>query len=326
MLDETLPMNERFERAVVFRLARWLPLGLGGVAIIGLVISVLLVIYSFRPTATVADPVPMAQPAPVVLTLEDLKQDLATEKASNSSGNAKPVDTVADIDPLVTPLGKSAVRFVEEFGNFRTLVLGRGLAFTDIVGKKCVLEYAGTCYREEEKVVKTGVAPQILELLTMYETDPDATLVELVIPGSELSLKVRLDPALDSKTAMLKELNGLLKKVAPPDTARYLQRWVTVRTERELALRKAHAEKVELQKLQHSMAVEARFEAEAEKKAMRSTMLMGAAGAFLILLFSGLALAIIAIERHARAIQSLIPRITKSVEVPEAETLARTVG
>lgn len=61
----------------MFRLARWLPLGLGLLASIALVIAVVVAAHAFLPIVAPTGPAPLETPKPVALSAKDIQQPIA---------------------------------------------------------------------------------------------------------------------------------------------------------------------------------------------------------------------------------------------------------
>ena len=89
------PLNERFERNVIFKLARWLPLGLGGLATIGLVLTLIALLYAISPNFKPKEPAPIPTPSPVKLTQADVNDYMSPNKAKKSGAETTP-DTSAN--------------------------------------------------------------------------------------------------------------------------------------------------------------------------------------------------------------------------------------
>lgn len=326
-MKKDIPINERFERQVVFRAARWLPLGMGAAAILGLIISLAMLAYSFRPIAEVQKPKPIPVPEAVTLSFDQLKNSVKLESVKKTRQDAisETGDQLAqNRSAAEIAIVEKAKTYAAELGRLRAELMKRDVSLTDVTGQKCAFEYDHHCYRYEETVIKKGIGSQILAVIALYDNESKAKFEKVEIPGSDLSVNVRLDEGLEIKTAVLKELNKLIAQVPVQETSAYVEAWTKLRIQKERERRAQHQQNIEEQNRQYSDAMQQYEETELKNKTLRSAMLTALLGALSVLVFSGVALAIIAIERHARAIQALITCVPKPIDMQQQPSDAPT--
>ena len=85
-----------------------------------------------------------------------------------------------------------------------------------------------------------------------------------------------------------------------------------------------HQQKVEDQNAKYQEAVSEHDKSVSQKQALRYTAIIGVCMALGILVFSGLVLAVIAIERHSRAMNALLSRIDEKVKASGITTDTHT--
>lgn len=322
-------LNERFEKKVVFRLARWLPLGLGLLASVALVIAVLVLVYAFSPSFAPTEPGPLETPKAVTISTEDIQQAIAApatqespETESSATGPAPEPASTEKSGPDARALAIGA-----ELGKLYALVQKGGLSFLDETRTQCTDFSYGRCWSQREVKVREGVGVRTLEVLALYTDEGEHELEKVDIAGSDLNIKVALDSQVETRLGVLKELNALLAVAPAGKMGQWFDTWVKLRQTREQAQRKEVAEA-------HEKAVEefqsAQTEHEttvAKKGAMRWSSLMALGLALGIFVFCGMVLAVLAIERHSRALRDLAEHLRRNedpVRPPViAEALAR---
>lgn len=326
-VPETL--NERFEKKVVFRLARWLPLGLGLLASIALVIALVVAAYAFLPTFAPAEPGPLETPKPVTLSAEDIKQAIASPAAKEApAADATAAAPAAEEKPAAkTGPDARAVALGAELGKFHALTQKGGLSFLDVTETQCIDFSFGQCWNQREVKVREGVGNRVLEVLALYTDEGEHEVETVSVGNSDLTVKVALDGQLEARTNVLKELNAILAAAPAGKMGQWFDTWMELRQTREQAQRKTAAEAHEKAVEEFQVASEEHEATVAKKSAMRWSSLSALGMALGIFVFCGMVLAVLAIERHSRALRELAEQLKgKAPVAPPAAPAAEARG
>lgn len=324
-IPETL--NERFEKKVVFRLARWLPLGLGLLASIALVIAVLVAAYAFLPTFAPAEPGPLEMPKPVSLSTEDIKQAIASPAAKEAPAAEEAAAPAAEEKPAAkSGPDPRAVALGAELGKFHALAQKGGLSFLDVTQTQCVDFSYGQCWSQREVKVREGVGNRVLEVLALYQDEGEHEVEKVSVGNSGLTINVTLDSQVETRTTVLKELNAILAAAPAGKMGQWFDTWMELRQSREQAQRKTAAEAHE-KAVEEFQVASQEHEATVEKKsAMRWSSLSALGMALGIFVFCGMVLAVLAIERHSRALRELAELLKGQAPAAPAAPVVQASG
>lgn len=308
-------LNERFEKKVVFRLARWLPLGLGVLASVALVIALLVLVYAFSPSFAPKEPAPLETPKPVTITAADIQQAIA---APATPAPEAPAAEAAEAPAPAAPSAPDprAVALGNELGKLHALGRKAGLPFLDVTETRCTNFSYGQCWSQREVKVRDGIGNRVLEAIALYEDEGEHEKVKVAVTGTDLTINVTLDSQVETRTAVLQELNALLAAAPAGKVSQWFDTWMELRETREQAQRRAVAEA-------HEQAVEAFQVAQDEHEAtvaskgvLRMSSLSALGLALGIFVFCGMVLAVLAIERHSRALRELAEHLRQPAPAP----------
>lgn len=88
-------LADRFERGLVLRVGRAVPLTLAAAACLVLVVAVAVLLYTAIPTRGVREPAAVVVPAEVAVTVDDVRVALAPAPAAGAAASAAPRATPA---------------------------------------------------------------------------------------------------------------------------------------------------------------------------------------------------------------------------------------
>lgn len=302
------PLTERFEQRVIFRLARWLPLLLGGLATVALIGAVVALLYAVTPTREPAEPKPVTPPEPVQLKLSEVQQHLDTPAQPNPTDDAEPGSLPNEDQPSVSGQSRSAAlqEFLKTVDALQAQLQRHGLSLVNLTETRCDSYYDdGSCAHTTEVVV-TEAQQDLFQLLSLYDVDSENKPQRQDTAGG-LSLTVADDDSLPTKTRVMKELIDILAQAKSAAQAqRLLDGWVALRREREHAQRQAFVQQQEAQQAAYAEALQKQHDTQTKKAELRTQSMMAIAGGLSLLVFCGLVLAVMALERHSRAMQALL--------------------
>lgn len=192
-------------------------------------------------------------------------------------------------------------------GELRTLLMSRNVPFSDETKQVCTYysSFTGSCLTHDTQVARKGVGSDVLKVTNFYTKNKLGKQEEVKVGNSGLTFTVVLEDTISQKIAVVKELITLVSAMPAGDTEKYVRAWAKVRIEREEARRDAYEAAQKAEEDKYMAALREQERTEAEKQMLRWYVLIGVGAALVTLLVAGLALAVIAIERHTRAIVTM---------------------
>lgn len=303
--------NENFEQRVVFRLARWLPLILGALATLALIVLVIALAYAYSPNFGPREPDAIPYPIPAQLSAEDVKAGVKATNPEEMVEIPLPGEEKQDGSEKPKSADPRLEEIASEFSKLIKLLSSHDVPFGDIKRTECAQYIWGNCYRERDVVVRRGVSDDLFEILHIYDEAGEAEKGIVKIPETGLTLTVLINNGLDHKITVLAELNGLLQGVSAKESEKFVRNWIAVRLDRENEQRANHQKKVDEQYAKYSEERSEYEGAVSRKQSMRSTVMLGIVSALGLLVFCGLILAVLAIERHTRALKAVADKLTE---------------
>lgn len=311
--------NERFERQVIFRLARWLPLGIGGLATLALLVGACVLAYSFLPTLEPSEPKPIEAPAPVKLTLADVQLAMKNPASATSDSQAEEGDNAENADtptPAAAPYTPSAemTAFVKAMQGLRDQLQRKGIDYLDVTEDRCqwTNSYDGSCGEYRKEIVTHGVGDELLNFFGRYEQEPIATAQRVSFPDNSIELSASENPGLPAMTKVVTELSDIMAQSKQSNARQMLETWLNLRQQQEASQQQAHEQKVDEQQQKYNVALSKAQETRTHKQQLKSNSLMALAAALASLVFCGLVLAVIALERHTRALQASLQHFERA--------------
>lgn len=301
---------ERFERAVVFRSARFLPLILSAISTLMLIIAVVVLLYSLIPSLRPNKPKPLPEPAQVSVNRTEISSYLnrtqqpatATQQQNQEDQGSETGQTSPPPEPTVSPEAKS---IAAELNFLRDKAAALDLPWDNEFQTVCQQIFFGNCYGQRTVLTARGVYGYIGQAFS-HHNDPE-TAEETVQINDQ---SYRVNPShYDAKLAIVKELEAVLSSARPEDARKVLAAWGKLREEKENARDKSLADARE-----HQEQTYARAQADYENTVARKHVLRGASlsaagfalGAFVLL---GLILAVLAVERHTRLLEATLRQV-----------------
>lgn len=299
---------ERFERLFLFRAARILPLGFGALGAVMIVLAALGLAYSVMPAIKGKPPLPNPSPPEVAVTRADVANHLRLAAASRSSAQETPTATPAAGTRAPAPPSSDATAIASKLHALRQLVAQRNLAWANETEAYCESQYFGSCYRWGTRVTRAGAGPIVLEVLARYNAGDRVETVSP--PGVEERYRINSTGSA-TKLRVLDEITTILRQ-APGEEIEMIRGWGALRRDREQARSDAiSAEQARVATA--AMEIEVRHVAAVAKRAATrwtsTRLLVGALG---VLFMTGVALAVLAIERNTRAIQRLATNLSNA--------------
>lgn len=301
--------SDAFEHRVIFRLARLLPLGIGGLATLALVICLLVLVYALLPSIEPKQPDEIPTPAPTSVSGAEIQQYLQKPEES-TEGLEPPVADAASAqvtDTEVNPQTPEGIVLATAIGELNQLLIKAGVSFIDITEQQCGgYDYYGECYDWREVTVTEGVSKRYFEVLSIYSQNDTAEAVEYSVPRANFSVNLVVDAGIQTQIDATKELNDILRELKPAQILEYYNAWVDLRTDKEAQQQQEYQTQQLEQEQQYTEKVANHQETIATKQMLKSSSGMGLIIALGLLVFAGLVLAVIAIERHSRAMNQLL--------------------
>lgn len=303
--------NENFEQRIVFKLARWLPQILGALATLALIIFAIALVYAYSPNFEPKEPEAIPYPSPVQLSVEDVKAGVKATKPEEMVDAPLPSEDESSGSEIQKAADPRLEKIAGELSVLIEQLLSRDVPFSDVKRTECAQYFWENCYRVHEVVVREGVADDLFEMLKIYDEAGEAERGSVEIPGSGLTLTVPLNGGLDHKITVLSELNKLLKPVSANESEKFVRNWISVRMERENEQKANYQKKLDEQYEKYSEESHAYADAVSRKQGMRSTVMLGIVSALGLLVVCGLILAVLAIERHTRALKDVAEKLSE---------------
>ena len=300
--------SDAFEHRVIFRLARLLPLGIGGLATLALVVCLLVLVYALLPSIEPKQPDEIPAPTPTSVSSAEIQQYL--QQAATPAETTEPPATdstrsetaAAEVNPQ-TPEG---ITLAAAIGELNQLLIKAGLSFVDVTEQRCMNYYYEQCYDWREVTLKEGVSERYFQVLSMYGKNDGAERVEYSVPQATFTVYLVVDAGIQAQIDATNELNSILRELKPAQVLEYYNAWVELRTNKESEQWQAYEAKVSEQDQQYSEKVESHQETVTTKQMLKGSSGMGLLIALGLLVLAGLVLAVIAIERHSRAMNQLL--------------------
>lgn len=203
---------EQFERIVVFRSARFLPLILSVIASFILTIAILALLYSVIPSWRPKKPLRPPEPPQVSVSSSEI-----SDYISRSAQPAMPRQTSAPVQQsntpepaIVSPDAKSIAAEVDAIRKQSQTLL---LPWTNEYQTVCQQVLFGNCFGQRTVVKAYGVSGFIIQAFSHH--NDESTPVETVPIGDA---SYRINPShYEAKMAILKELETLLASAKPED-------------------------------------------------------------------------------------------------------------
>jgi hypothetical protein len=288
------PQLEKFEQAVVFRFARVMPVGGAAFAFLLGILALGALAYSAIPVKAPDQLALPDDPDPVVLTRADVEAQMASPVPHAAPGHptARPSEPAVD---------SAALAVASAVADVRAVVSQRGLSWTTQYRTVCEEQYYGYCIRQGRRVAAAGVGEPVENLLDYYNLWEGRTTV--TPPGTQLQITVNSSNS-EEKVAVLGELHLLLQEVPSADTRRFVQSWAALRLARE-SERSANFAADNRRVLQaNDSALAAYQQRVTSMRDVRMSAISGLGASLSILMFVGLVLAILAVERNTRALKA----------------------
>jgi len=217
--------------------------------------------------------------------------------------------TIADVDTFIAnvrdkkgeqaapqPASAAAQAVAVELASIRKRASELQLPWVNRIDKVCAFRgpYTGQCFRYETVVAARGISETINEALKPY--DGEASRSETVtIDEAEYSVNGSNE---QMKFSVLRELEQILASATPTDARLLLVGWAALREKKQAAIEETNNQS-------YRQAMRTYQEAVSRKELARRSSLLSLAFAIGSILLVGLLLAILAIERHTRALTSL---------------------
>jgi hypothetical protein len=295
---------ERFERSVVFRYARVLPIVLAALATVTGVGAILMVTYSLIPP-TRAKVTPAGPPPPAVtVSREDVLAYLKAVDVPDSAIASPPPPSTVAAAGSTTNSGPSAeaITLAKKLHQLRGVAASRDLPWTDESTQVCTSGYMDQCYSYDTRIVAKGVGPAVLGVLKQY--DNTDVREEVQIDGSDQSYVVNASNV-EIKLALLSEITSILQ-TSPRGNRSLASAWAQLRHDKENARQQAidaESMRVNAETVENEIKYAA---AQAKRVVVRWTSTRALLGALAGLVGTGLLLAVLAIERNTRAVERLV--------------------
>jgi hypothetical protein len=175
------------------------------------------------------------------------------------------------------------------------------LSWTDRYETVCSQRIYGYCYGQRNVLVSKGVVGYIAEFFQMH--NDDSVRGESVTIGKSSYRSINPSHS-DAKIAILKEMEGVLSNSTAANAHQMLHAWAQVRKEREDARSKQYEAEKQKTAEEYGKAQVSYEKTVAQKQQARQFSISGvglALGGFVLF---GLVLAVLAIERHTRILES----------------------
>jgi len=300
MPGQSLLSSDKIERGFIFRFGRSVPLSVACLAGVMLIAATAVAVYSVvppteRPVRPIADP-----PAPVAISAIDLETVMLAEPA-------EPLETeVAASRPSAPPAEAIALAGLQD--SLREILAAGSIPWVNRYESVCTYRgtLTGTCYRWSRRLVSIGAGERVSELLELYDTGWPQTYEVTLSDRRPARTYLVSSSGVDSKSSAIHEAIALLSDLVPSQRREGFDVWLRLRNDRE------RARQVAIQSEERRFAAEQRqAQAEAaaalaEKQLVRGVALLVAGAAVGTILLAGLLLALLAIERHTRALQEVM--------------------
>jgi len=282
--------SDAFEHQVIFRLARLLPLGIGGLATLALVVCLLVLVYALLPSIEPKQPDEIPAPAPSSVSSAEIQQYL--QQAATAAESTEPPATdstrsetaAAEVNPQ-TPEG---IALATAIGELNQLLIKAGLSFIDVTEQQCAgYTYYDECYSWREVTVKEGVSERYFQVLSMYGENEGGERVEYSVPQADFSVNLVVDAGIQTQIDATNELNSILRELKPAQVLEYYNAWAELRTNKESEQWQAYEAKVSEQDQQYTEKVGNYQETVATKHMLKSGSGMGLLIALGLLVFAG---------------------------------------
>lgn len=301
------PKLEKFERGVVFRIARGMPLIVAILSTLLLVVAGAALLFSFLPPARVTVAESPSTPPPVRITPEDIEaylasQEMAKEASNKKNEGARPGTSVPKSSSQ-PPASKEAIDLATRLHAARTAATKHGIPWLDKTERYCkdrARYLTNYCFEWGTRVTVRGFGPLLTTVLELYDTDtPTETAVALDTNESYL-----VNPSNHAeKIAILDELIGILNTVPSKDAAKLAFAWGELRIQKEQARQQEiqrEAARIAQAQREADMAYEMAL---TERRETRKEALWGLLVSLGTIFTTGIILAVLAIERNTRAIR-----------------------
>lgn len=296
--ERSMHLADKFERGLVLRVGRAVPLTLAAAACLALAGAVAVLLYTAIPTRGVREPAAVVVPAEVAVTAADIRAALAPPPGAapaSTSASAAAGQAPADSGPSE---GARAVALAVH--QIRALIPESTAPWRDVYQRGCRQYFFGTCYGEYQRMVARGISSHLTAVTDPYDA-PDSRAEVVPIRDTDIRYLVNGSNA-GRKVAVLNEARAILQESAGDARPHYLRAWSSIRVEKEAARQesiRAEEMRVARERAEENTRVDA---AQISKSAARTTALTTAAAAIGLLWTIALALGILAIERNTRAL------------------------
>lgn len=276
---------EDFERSIVFRSARFLPLFLCAMATLLLAGAGVALAYSLMPSWDPREPGSVKEPPLAAVTRAEVDEYLRL-KAQLSAPPVRQADTAARSAPRASD---AAVAIANELHVLRTLTAERQLPWED--------QYVDIGWWQRRKVA-SGVGDSIRPLLTRFD---EGNVRETVQTGGS---RYRINPSRhETKVAIIREAQTILSGTTTTEARQTFQGWLELRTAREDARAQEYKREQERVLRAYQEAKAAHEAALVRKRGARGFAVVAAGLALAGFMLFGLVLAVLAIERHTRLLE-----------------------
>lgn len=287
-------LADRFERGLVLRVGRAVPLTLAVAACLVLGVAALVLLYTAIPTRGVREPVAAAVPPEAVVSIADIRAALAPPPV------AAPGAPAAQAALVGQGPSDGARAVAVALHQIRALVPEGTAPWRDVYQRACRQYYFGTCYGEYQRMVARGISSHLTAVTNLYDAD-DSSAEVVPMNGTDVRYVVNGSNA-ERKIAALNEARAILQAETTDTRPRYLRVWSRLRIEKEEARQRA-IEAEEMRVARERAEEEARVvAAQLSKSAARTTASTAAAAAIGLLWTIALALGVLAIERNTRVL------------------------
>jgi hypothetical protein len=293
---------ERFERAIVLRSARVLPLFLSAIATVLLAVALVALLYSIIPALKPSEPKPIAEPPQVSVDSRDIvsylnKSAQATAAAETGGSGAS---SQSEEKPKVPGVSPEAQAIANELEVLRKRVVSLDLRWDNEYKTVCDEVIYGTCIGQKTVLSAPGAFGFVERAFARHHRP--YSQIETVSAG-EGRYPINASNA-EVKIAIVKELEAALRSATPVNANRVLTAWAEVREQKETD-RETAFQIEQQQREEQSAKAQAEYEANVERKhVIRGVSLSGIGFALAGFVSFGLVLAVLAIERHTRLLEA----------------------
>lgn len=309
---------EQFERVIVFRSARFLPLLLSVIATLMLGVAAIALLYSIVPSWKPGKPGSVPEPPQVSVNGADITSYLnrivpVTPAGNQVNTSPQPGNAAQRSNFPAAPVASTnAVLIANEMDAIRKRAVTLKLPWANEYQTVCQQVIFGNCYDQRTVMATRGVSGYIDQAFSHHN---DSYAAIETVPVGDQSYRVNPSQYLQKMT-ILRELESVLASAQPDDARKLIGAWGKIREDRERERERALRIEEEKREMEYAKA-QLNYQATVERKhAVRraSFGVVGLAlGSFVLL---GLILAVLAVERNTRLLEAQLRAAPLSASVP----------